>query len=131
MGNDVKVVEKDDRTLTPIATEAGPDRPPAWRRLKDLVFDPLPPADFAKETGRGDLVSGRVGRIDPQIGEKEVERLGLDPGPVDLARRSLPCLVPVLTVSRPGSEEQQAEAEKRRSPDAPPPPSLAETPGIA
>jgi hypothetical protein len=83
VGDDIEVVEKNQWSLFSVPAETGPDRSPPWFRFEDPVLDALASTNLPEETGGGNLLSRRIGRIDSQVGEEEVERLRFCLGPID------------------------------------------------
>ena len=79
----VEVIAEQQRAAAAVAVQPRDQRLAARRNLDVLAGDALGLEQRAEEArGRG-LVAGRVGGVDAQVALEDVQRLGVDGGPVD------------------------------------------------
>src|SRR5262249_41723147 len=101
--NYIGVIEQHNRPFAAISLQSGPERSASGKRFEDLMLDPFAFTKIGEEFGRSCFVAGRVGRIDLQILNQELDCL-------------LPDLIPIepglVRKNRDGKKEHQQAAER-------------------
>src|SRR5262245_28665958 len=83
MRNDVSVIEQNNWTLAPVAAQPRPNRTAARKRLEDLMLDAFALTDAGEEFRRANLIARRIGRVDLEVLNKEIEGFPLNLVPID------------------------------------------------
>src|SRR5262249_52865577 len=81
--NDVSVIEQNNWALAPVPAQTRPDRAAAGKRLEDLMLDAFALADAGEEIRRANLIARRIGSVDLEVLNKEIEGFPLNLVPID------------------------------------------------